>query len=178
MFDNPEIDNELLPHANDVDWQPMDDKFVQRLLVQAVITVTVLFLTIGLLKYILTVALADDNPDLGLNWLWLLPTLLVGPLIAWPFLSVPRMGFALRTHDILYKSGVIWHSVTAIPFNRIQHVEKSSTPLDRLYRLSSLQLFTAGGSGGDLKIHGLPAHSAEDIRSFILARVGRAVEQA
>lgn len=98
------------------------------------------------------------------------------PLIAWPLISVPRIGYAIRDKDIIYKSGVFWHTVTAIPFNRIQHVEKSSTPLDRRFGISSLQLFTAGGSGGDLKIHGLPVEQAESLRAYILDKVGASIE--
>jgi membrane protein YdbS with pleckstrin-like domain len=71
---------------------------------------------------------------------------------------------------------VFWHTVTAIPFNRIQHVEKSSTPLDRRFGIATLQLFTAGGSGGDLKIHGLSAEVAENLRVFILDKVGASIE--
>ena len=82
----------------------------------------------------------------------------------------------MRDKDILYKSGVFWHTVTAIPFNRIQHVEKSSTPLERHFEIATLQLFTAGGTGGDLKIHGLSSVSAEKLRVFILDKVGASVE--
>ena len=82
----------------------------------------------------------------------------------------------MRAKDIVYKSGVFWQTVTAIPFDRIQHVEKSSTPLDRRFEIATLQLFTAGGSGGDLKIHGLAADLAEQLRIFLLERVGAAVE--
>jgi membrane protein YdbS with pleckstrin-like domain len=71
---------------------------------------------------------------------------------------------------------VIWRSVTAVPFNRIQHVESSNTPLDRKYDLATLQLFTAGGSSGDLKINGLDIEIAENLRIFILGKVGAIVE--
>ena len=39
-----------------------------------------------------------------------------------------------------------------------------------------LQLFTAGGSSGDLKIDGLSASVAEQLRIFILAKVGTSIE--
>jgi membrane protein YdbS with pleckstrin-like domain len=106
----------------------------------------------------------------------LLPVIAL-PLFVWPMISVPRRAYAVRDKDIIYKSGVFWHTVTAIPFNRIQHVEKSSTPLDRRFSIATLQLFTAGGAGGDLKIHGLPADTAEDLRVFILGKVGASVER-
>ena len=119
----------------------------------------------------------ESEIDVSVGWLWLILVFVAIPLATWPFLSVPRKGYSVRERDIIYKSGVIWRSVTAVPFNRIQHVEKSSTPLDRRYQLATLELFTAGGSGGDLRIHGLPARTAEKLRFFILEKIGSSVEQ-
>ena len=84
----------------------------------------------------------------------------------------------MRDKDILFRHGVIWRSVTAVPFNRIQHVETSSTPLDRKFTLATLQLFTAGGSGGDMKIDGLASNVAEQLRNFILRKAGASIEHA
>jgi len=91
-------------------------------------------------------------------------------------ISVPRRGYVVRDKDIVFKSGVIWRSVTAIPFNRVQHVETSNTPLDRKFGLANLQIFTAGGAGGDLKISGLGADIAEQLRVYILDKVGASIE--
>jgi membrane protein YdbS with pleckstrin-like domain len=96
------------------------------------------------------------------------PILLGG--IAWPAISVPRKGYAIRSHDVLYRSGVLWRSVAAIPLTRVQHVETSHTPLDRRFRLATLKLYTAGGAGGDLKIPGMPADVAERMRVFLLEK--------
>ena len=73
---------------------------------------------------------------------------------------------------------MIWRSVTAVPFNRIQHVETSNTPLDRKFGLATLQLFTAGGSSGDLKIDGLGDDIASQLRVFILDKAGASIENA
>lgn len=176
MFENPEIAHEDLPQVAAVSWQSMDPKFVRRLLTEA--TMALLFVTIGVgvLQVVFNIAFSDENISLSLRWLWLLVPLLGIPLLTWPLISVPRIGYAIRDKDIIYKSGVFWQTVTAIPFNRIQHVEKSSTPLDRRFGVATLQLFTAGGSGGDLKIHGLPAQLAEKLRVFILEKVGASIE--
>ena len=178
MFENAEIGVDALPKVDDVEWQSMDPAFVRRQLTEALIALAITIAGIAALHGILSVALADENVDFSLGWLWLLPVALAIPLITWPIVSVPRKGYAVRERDILYKSGVFWRSVTAIPFNRIQHVEKSSTPLDRRFNLATLQLFTAGGSGGDLKIHGLPAKAAEKLRFFILEKIGTSIEQS
>jgi len=176
MFENPEIAHEDLPQVDTVDWQNMDPKFVRRLLTEAALALIFVAIGVGVLQVVFNIAFADENISVKLRWLWLLIPLLGIPLLSWPLISVPRIGYAVRDKDILYKAGVFWRTVTAIPFNRIQHVEKSSTPLDRRFRVATLQLFTAGGSGGDLKIHGLPAQLAENLRVFILEKVGTSIE--
>ena len=176
MFENPQISQDDLPQAESVSWLAMDEKYLRRLLTQAAIAVIAVTLGIGSLQIVFSVAFADYNLDVSFGWLWLLVPFLAIPLIVWPLISVPRKGYAVRANDIVYKSGVFWQTVTAIPFNRIQHVEKSSTPLDRRFEIATLQLFTAGGSGGDLKIHGLAADLAEQLRIFLLERIGAAVE--
>lgn len=175
MFENAEISPGDLPTVGPVEWQLMDAKFVRRKLTESAIGLFFAVVGIGGLHGILSVALADQ--DLSFAWLWLIPPLLSIPLFAWPLISVPKKGYAIRERDIVYKSGVFWRTVTAIPFNRIQHVEKSSTPLDRRFQLASLQIFTAGGKGGDLKICGLSAKTTEKLRFFILEKIGSSIEQ-
>jgi membrane protein YdbS with pleckstrin-like domain len=98
------------------------------------------------------------------------------PFLIWPLIAVPRRGYVVRDKDIVFKSGVMWRSVTAIPYNRVQHVETSSTPFDRKFGIANLQIFTAGGSGGDLQISGLGADTAEQLRVYILGKVGASIE--
>jgi membrane protein YdbS with pleckstrin-like domain len=178
MFDNAEIGIDDLPKVDAVEWYGLDPAFVRRQLTEAAIALVFIVTGIGGLHLVFSIAFADQNLDISLGWLWIIPFALAFPLIAWPIISVPKKGYAVRERDILYRSGVFWRTVTAIPFNRIQHVEKSSTPLDRRFSVATLQLFTAGGTGGDLKIHGLPAKIAEKLRFFILEKIGSSVEQA
>ena len=177
MFENPEIDMQALPQAAAISWRSMDAKFLRRLLTQSMITLVILTIGIGVMTTIFRIAFAGEAIPFNTAYLWLLVPLIAIPLIFGPLLKVPRIGFAVRDRDILYKSGVFWHTVTVVPFNRIQHVEKSSTPLDRRFGVATLQLFTAGGSGGDLNIHGLSADDAENLRVFIIEKVGSIVER-
>lgn len=177
IFDNSEIEIEDLPQADTVTWLGMDPKFTRRLMTQSALTLLVLSIGIMGLQFVFRAAFADEGINMSTGWLWVLIPLIAVPLFAWPLISVPRIGYAFRDKDIIYKSGVFWQTVTAVPFNRIQHVEKSSTPLDRRFGIASLQLFTAGGTGGDLKIHGLPDNTAESLRAYILEKVGASIEQ-
>ncbi len=118
-------------------------------------------------------------PNVTFLPLWLHLLILVAitiPLVVWPYLSVKKRGIAVRDKDVLYKSGLVVNRVTAIPFNRIQHVETKQGPLDRQFGTASLQIFTAGGSKGDLDIAGMERDRAEGLRSMILKRIGSSVE--
>jgi membrane protein YdbS with pleckstrin-like domain len=177
MFENNELSPDALPSVESVSWLSIDPRFISRERAKVMIVTLILVSGIGLLHGILVFAFRQAGIEFSLWWLWLIVIAVTVPLFTWPSISIRHKGYVLREKDILYKSGVVWRTVTAVPFNRIQHVEKSSTPLDRRYGLASLQLFTAGGSGGDLKIDGLPAKTAEKLRVFILGEIGSSIEQ-
>ena len=92
-------------------------------------------------------------------------------LFGFAILSFRKKGYALREKDILFRKGVIATTTTIIPFNRIQHVALHEGALDRMYDLSELQVFTAGGSHSDLSIAGLPKEQAERIKTFLLNKI-------
>ena len=173
MFENAEISLEHLPGADELEWQALDPRFVKRLQVSGLIGAAIM--TGAVLALHLVQARIGGHFPVGIAWL--APAVAVFSGLIWPRISVPRKGYAVRDKDIVYKSGVFWRTVTAVPFNRVQHVETGSTPLDRRFKLATLQLYTAGSAGGDLKIHGLPAGVAERLRVFVLGKAGAAVEQ-
>ncbi len=175
-FENPEIASGDLPSATAPAWQALDPRFIKRLLLNAALIVSIVLISLLVVQLGFGTLFGDQVIPPFFGWLYLLPVLLAVALFGWPFLSVPRQGFVVRDKDILFKSGVLWRNVTAVPFNRVQHVEKNSTPLDRHCQLANLKIFTAGGSGGDLKINGLSADVAEQLRAFILSKVGAAEE--
>jgi uncharacterized protein len=97
--------------------------------------------------------------------------LFIGLLFWLGTLGFRKKGYALREKDILYKKGIIATTTTIIPFNRIQHVALHEGVLDRMYDLSELQIYTAGGSSSDLSIVGLPKELAERIKTFLLNKI-------
>ena len=143
---------------------------MKRLLVERLFVV----IMIGVATLIPGILLGDKfSPPIPL---WVFAILFAIPFLSWPFVAVPRRGYVVRDKDVVFRYGVVFRSVTAVPFNRIQHVETSSTPLDRKFGIAALQIFTAGGSGGDLRIDGLSADVAERLRVYILDKVGASVE--
>ena len=80
-------------------------------------------------------------------------------------------GYAMRQRDIVFQTGVISKSVTTIPFKRIQHVEITEGPIQKLFKLASLKIFTAGGSSSDLTISGIQKDDAAKIKDFITGKI-------
>ncbi len=76
-------------------------------------------------------------------------------------------GYALREHDITYQKGYFLYSLATIPFNRVQHSEISRGPIARLFRLTTLRIYTAGGATSDLSIGGLEPEEATRLRDHI-----------
>ena len=85
--------------------------------------------------------------------------------------SFKKRGYAIRTKDVIYKSGIIAESTTIVPLNRIQHIELNEGLLSRIYKLGSLQIFTAGGQSGHLHIAGIPINEAKSIRDLLLNKL-------
>ena len=80
-------------------------------------------------------------------------------------------GYALRTHDVAYRRGVIFRKQTVIPFNRVQHCEVNEGPLERGFGLATLQVYTAGGQSSDLTIKGLRPGEARRLKDYISAQI-------
>ncbi len=170
MFQNPEIEPADLPGTDNVQWQALDPAFKRLRQLQNSIGI------LAIVVPLVIVTVVANLPLLAVAILFGCWVAFAALLLTWPGISLPKRGYVLRDKDILFRKGVVWRSVTAIPFNRIQHVETSSTPFDRKFDLATLQLFTAGGSGGDLKIDGLGATIAEQLRVFILEKAGASIE--
>ena len=82
-----------------------------------------------------------------------------------------KRGYAIRTHDLIYRRGILSINTIIIPFNRIQHVAVNEGFLSRYYGLAQLQIFTAGGASSDMRISGLSKIDAEKIKETILFRI-------
>ena len=172
MFQNPEIALDELPNADELQWERLHPLYARRIRVQTAIILGIIAIAISALNFV------PDIPWLPRIILYAQLAIAAFVALLWPRYAIPRQGYVVRDKDLLFRKGVIWRSVTAVPFNRIQHVETSNTPLDRRFGLATLQLFTAGGSSGDLKIEGLGKDIAEQLRVFILTKVGASIENA
>lgn len=174
MFVNPEVAVESLPRATELDWRPLDPAFVRCQQAKALLRWVVVVIVAGIASA-LGLVIETPAPALPLAPVlagWGVIVLAASRALAWPLLDVPRRGYVVRDKDLVYKAGVLWRSVKAVPYNRVQHAETASGPIDRRFGLARLTVFTAGGSGGDLRVDGLSSDTAERLRACIAAKLG------
>lgn len=82
--------------------------------------------------------------------------------------QVRHLGYARRENDLLIAKGVMFRSTTVVPYGRMQYVEVSSGPIDRIFGLAAVELHTASASS-DATIPGMPRHDAEALRDELAA---------
>ena len=164
IFTNEQVNTNTLPSMDDVHYEKLDPAHRRMSLMQS-----------GLLSLGLCIAYfvgSAFEPTL-LQALYLSIFLTTWGLLsafnaAIAFYGHEKAGFALREWDILYKSGIFFQEVQAVPYNRIQHCEVSQGPLERYFGLSSVSVFTAGGSNSDVVIEGLSREKATMVKDYIL----------
>ncbi len=86
-------------------------------------------------------------------------------------LAFNKMGYAFREHDVIYRFGVIAVTTVIIPFNRVQHVALHEGLLSRYFGLSTVMIFTAGGSSSDIAIPGIVQNDAQQIKQLLMEKI-------
>lgn len=90
----------------------------------------------------------------------------------WPALEYNAFRYMVREHDLLVQSGVMFRRWSSIPHTRIQHVDTRQGPIERMFGLSRLLVFTAAGMSADGSIPGLRTEEAERLRDLLSRRGG------
>ncbi|HEV3123644.1 MAG TPA: PH domain-containing protein [Candidatus Dormibacteraeota bacterium] len=96
-----------------------------------------------------------------LAWTWIVER---GRYRAW--------GYAERDEDLIVRRGLLFRRVSVVPYGRMQFIDVSAGPVDRVFGLATVQLHTAAAAT-DARIPGLLRADAEQLRDR-LAAVGEA----
>jgi membrane protein YdbS with pleckstrin-like domain len=81
-------------------------------------------------------------------------------------------GYLEREDDLIVRRGLLFRQVTVVPYGRMQLIDVSAGPIDRLFGLATVQLHTAAATT-DARIPGLIQEEAERLRDR-LAVLGEA----
>ena len=168
VFTNDTIVEASLPKASEVDFEGLAPSYARTLIIEW-FGVWALLVAVNVGINIFTPV---DTMRSELWWAFLLVGILIMSVFIWAPMVARSRGFALRDHDIHYKSGLIWRKIVSLPFNRVQHVELESGPLERIFKLTTLKFFTAGGGNADMKIPALGFERASKLRAFVMEKAG------
>jgi hypothetical protein len=81
-------------------------------------------------------------------------------------------GYAERDDDLLIRRGVMFSRLSVIPYGRMQFIEVTAGPLDRMFGLATVKMHTAAVAS-NARIPGLERAEAERLRDR-LAELGEA----
>ena len=77
-------------------------------------------------------------------------------------------GYAEREDDLLVRRGVMVRRLSVVPYGRMQFVDVTAGPVDRIFRLATVQLHTAAAAT-DARIPGLAVEEAHRLRDRLAA---------
>jgi membrane protein YdbS with pleckstrin-like domain len=77
-------------------------------------------------------------------------------------------GYAERADDLLVRHGLLFRRLSIVPYGRMQFVDVTAGPLDRMFQLATVQLHTAAAAS-DAKIPGLAPEEAARLRDRLAA---------
>ena len=99
---------------------------------------------------------------------------LVMAAFAWTLLRgrYRSWGYLERADDLVVRHGLLFRQVTVVPYGRMQFIDVSAGPIDRLFGLATVQLHTAAAAS-DARIPGLVQAEADRLRDH-LASLGEA----
>lgn len=92
---------------------------------------------------------------------------IVSPPLAWH-----RWRWGMDDELLVLRWGILWHHERAIPISRLQHVDLSRGPIERLLGLTTLIVHTAGTTSASFDLPGLADAQARSLRDRILAARG------
>lgn len=91
-------------------------------------------------------------------------------IFIYPIIEYIQWAYLITDDRIEIKKGIIFKQHTIVPVDRIQHVCSSEGPIQRLYKLATVQIHTAGG---DHQIVHLSKSVADELCSKLQNEVSR-----
>lgn len=136
---------------------------------ESLITVRRLGSLIGNLPFIAATALLGYF----VHWAFYIGTAFFLILFAWSMWLIPRqvrnIKYAESDDEFIIRRGVMFRSLTAVPYGRIQYVDVNEGPIARHYGIATITLHTASAETAG-SLDGLPAAEANRLRDLLAHR--------
>ena len=89
-----------------------------------------------------------------------------------PPLNYARWRYGFVDDLLLMRYGILFVEERAVPVRRMQHVDLVRGPIERVFGLATLVVFTAGNEGSAFRVPGLPISEAQELRDRIVQMRG------
>lgn len=162
-FENQPLKSIFLPDFQGIPTERIEKKYLSVLLIQKAIQLAIV-LGIWFVVYRFNPEEAIMPGTLilgGVLGIWVISTVFI-------LVVFPTRKFLVRSHDVTYEYGRLFYTATTIPINRIQHVSLGQGPLEQLFQIAHLNIYTAGGNQADLTLPGLKYQIAENLKDHLL----------
>lgn len=77
-------------------------------------------------------------------------------------------GYAVREHDITYRSGIIFPKTVTVPFCKVQQVSIRQNPVTKMFGLYAVTIVNGAQILAETVIPGLTREKAEEIKSLLI----------
>ncbi|MFT5847473.1 MAG: membrane protein YdbS with pleckstrin-like domain [Psychroserpens sp.] len=167
MFINQQVEIDTLPQISSVELKPISKNYFMIIILNKIVIYIIITGVFVAAKFKIQEEAFHDY------FFYIVGMVIIGCLlnVVVSLLAFKKRKYAIRDKDVIYSKGLIVNSITTVPISRIQHIEESRSWLARQLNLATLKIFTAGESGSDLKIDGLPQEEARQINDFLSTRV-------
>ncbi|MET1053446.1 MAG: PH domain-containing protein [Mycetocola sp.] len=100
---------------------------------------------------------------------WVMAGLLAVVVIGAAFTPrrIRSIGYQLRQDDLLFRRGIMWTRIVAVPYGRMQLIDINRGPVARAFGLAELKFVTASASSA-IVLPGLPEDEAEQLRDHLV----------
>ncbi len=109
---------------------------------------------------------------LGLICLAVAWVLAIAYIILAPELRYQRYRYAIDEEAIRVRKGLLWISEDTVPMERLHKIKTSQGPIARIFKLSTINVTTAGG---DVDIQFLKDEEAADIAELLKKKINEIV---
>ena len=111
----------------------------------------------------------NDGEMPPLAWLPLVLAIALAVVgVVWSFLRTRTIGYLQRSDDLLVRRGMLFRRFVAVPYGRMQIVDITQGPIERMFGLKTLKFVTAAASSA-ITIPGMPGSTAEELRDHLVA---------
>ncbi len=159
--------NDLSPQG--LQWKRVSPDYIKVRLISGTISTVIWTVIFGIPLILGLLGIWGDSPAL---WMWFPP----GVVLGWGLIDlclIPRrvraIGYAEEATELWLRKGIIFRSVTVVPYGRMQYVDIKTGPLLNAFGLANLTLHTAAANT-DADLPGLPRAEADRLREELTRR--------